>query len=62
MQTVIHLRRILVEITSAIAGPATPRILFACRVFEDNSAALLLATSHRITSRTRHYLLQFPHG
>jgi hypothetical protein len=60
MQTVIHVRRILLEITTAIASAGTaPRILFSCRVFEDNSAALLLATSHRITSRTRHYLVSY---
>jgi hypothetical protein len=60
MQTVIHVHRILLEITTAIASAGTaPRILFSCRVFEDNSAALLLATSHRITSRTRHYLVSY---
>jgi len=29
------------------------------RVFEDNNAALSLATNQQITSRTRHYLIQW---
>jgi hypothetical protein len=59
MQSVVHLRRLLLEITTVLAVPSRPRHSFSSHVFEDNSAALLLANSHRITSRTRHYLVSW---
>jgi len=59
MRVVIPLRRLLVEITDNLHLPMQLRSTIHARVFEDNNGALLLANNQRITSRTRHYLIQW---
>ena len=59
MRTLLPLRRTLLETAQRIALPSALLETFACRVFEDNNGALLLATGQRITSRTKYFLVKW---
>ena len=59
MRTLIPIRAILIEISSALSLPPSTTASIHSQVFEDNNGALLLAVNQRITSRTKHYLIQW---
>ena len=59
MHTIIPIHTILIEISSALSLPPSMTASICSRVFEDNNGTLLLAVNQRITSRTKHYLIQF---
>jgi len=58
MRALLPIRNLLLEMIANLNVPDSfraPTGSFAVTVFEDNQAALNLATSQRLTSRTRHY-------
>jgi hypothetical protein len=58
----IPIRRLLKEICDTFTSiPPNIRPTFHCCVFEDNNGALNLAVSHRTTSRTRHFHVEWHH-
>lgn len=59
MRTLLPIRRLLIEVTTALELTSTLRSSIHCRVFEDNNGALLLATKQRITSRTKYFLVKW---
>ena len=59
MHTLIPIRAILIEISSALSLPPSMTVSICSQVFEDNNSALLLAVNHHITSHTKHYLIQW---
>jgi hypothetical protein len=61
MRVAIPLRRLLIEVVTAVEAPPSLRATILSRVFEDNQATLILANEQRITSRTRHYHIQLHH-
>jgi hypothetical protein len=58
---VLPIRSLLIEVTDAIGLRAALRATIHARVFEDNNGAFLLATTHRITRRTKYYLVKWHH-
>lgn len=61
LRTLIPIIRILKAITQVLQVPAPARATIQATAFEDNSAALQLATTHRLTSRTRYFHTQSHH-
>ena len=61
MRTVLSIRNILLETIQALDLPATLMSTMTSRVFEDNAGALLLGTQHRITNRTKYFLVKWHH-
>ena len=59
MRTLLPIRAVVIELTIALNLPHHLSATIRSRVFEDNNGALLLATNQRITSRTKHYLIQW---
>ena len=59
MRMVLTIKRLLVDICEVITLPRQIHTSFRCRVFEDNKGALALATTHRITSRTKYFLVKW---
>ena len=59
MCTLIPICAILLEISSALSLPPSTTASICSWVFEDNNSALLLAVNQCITSRTKHYLIQW---
>ena len=59
MCTLIPICAILIEISSALSLPPSMTASIHSQVFEDNNGALLLAVNQCITSRTKHYLIQW---
>lgn len=59
MRVVIPMRRLLIEVADMLELSMELRSTIHARVFEDNNAALSLATNQQITSRTKHYLIQW---
>jgi len=59
MRTLLPLRQTLLETAQRIALPLALLETFACRVFEDNNGALLLATGQQITSRTKYVFVKW---
>ena len=57
MCTLIPIRTILIEISSALSHPPSTTASICSWVFEDNSGTLLLVVNQCITSRTKHYLI-----
>jgi hypothetical protein len=51
----------LIEVLSIIKLPKELVTMIYCTVFEDNQGAYLLATTQRITSRTKYFLVKFHH-
>ena len=54
--TLIPLRDLLLEVTSACKVAANCHASMQCHVFQDNHAAHQLATQQRITNRTKYFL------
>ena len=54
LRTLLPIKRLLFELAQALVLPGTMIASIHCRTFEDNNGALILATTHRLTSRTRH--------
>ena len=61
LRNLLPIRRVLEELLTNLAVPATTRATITSTAFEDNSAALSLANNHRLTSRTRCYHTQAHH-
>jgi hypothetical protein len=59
MRTLLPLRDLLSEVSSALDLPPNFKSTIRCRVFEDNNGALLLATKQRITNRTKYFLVKW---
>ena len=59
MRTVLPLRELIVEILHALKLPSDVQMSFMCRTFEDNNGALLLATTQRVTNRTKYYCVKW---
>jgi hypothetical protein len=57
----IPIRELLFEVASIIQLPQELVTTIYCSVFEDNQGAYILATTQRITSRTKYFLLKFHH-
>ena len=51
----IPIRNVLLEICDELELGDDVKSTVSCRAFEDNAAALQLATEQRITNRTRYY-------
>lgn len=61
LRTVLPIRALLIELSTAIGISAAIRSTIHARVFEDNAGALLLANNHRLTTRTRMFLCKLHH-
>ena len=61
LRTLLPIRALLIEVSMAIGLEESMRATVHARVFEDNAAALQLATQQRITRRTRYYLVKWHH-
>ena len=59
MRTLLPLCQTLLETAQRIALPLALLETFACRVFEDNNGALLLAAGQQITSCTKYFLVKW---
>jgi Reverse transcriptase (RNA-dependent DNA polymerase) len=61
LRSVLPLRSLLAEVIAGIKLPAEIPTTMSCRVFEDNNGALLLATQHKITNRTKYFRVKWHH-
>ena len=61
LRSVLPLRSLLAEVIAGIKMPAEIPTTMSCRVFEDNNGALLLATQHKITNRTKYFRVKWYH-
>ena len=61
IRVIIPIRRTLEELAEGLGVDPTIKASITCRVFEDNAAALSLATNQQITNRNRYYLTQWHH-
>jgi hypothetical protein len=61
IRALIPLRELLFETIEVITVPAELSTSIICTVFEDNQGAYLLGNLHRITSRTKYFLVKFHH-
>ena len=59
LKTLLPLKRLICEIVTHLSISEAIRTSIRARVFEDNQAALSLATNHRITNRTRYLLVGY---
>ena len=59
LKTLLPLKRLLIEVVSALSIDDDIGTSIHATVFEDNQSALYLATNHRITSRTKHFLVKW---
>jgi hypothetical protein len=60
-RALIPIRELLFEISHTIALPKTLTTTIKSTVFEDNQGAFLLATTQRISARTRYFTVEFHH-
>jgi len=60
-RALIPIRELLFEIADTIRLPQELVTSIYCTVFEDNQGAYLLASTHRITNRTKYFLVKFHH-
>jgi regulator of replication initiation timing len=60
-RALIPIRELLFEIAGIIAIPRTLTTTIRCVIFEDNQGAYLLATTQRISARTRYFTVEFHH-
>ena len=58
MRALLPLLALLKEVIKALLLPYDYRASIRARVFEDNNGALLLATSQRLTNRTKYFLVK----
>ena len=56
MQTLLPVRALIIEILDALDLPHHVDSSVRCGAFEDNSGCLQLATTHRMTNRTKYFL------
>jgi hypothetical protein len=61
IRALIPIRELLFEIAGTIALPQELVTSIYCTVFEDNQGAFILATTQRITNRTKYFLVKFHH-
>ena len=54
LRVLLRIKRLLQELTAVLNLPDELRASISCVCFEDNTGALLLATTHRLTGRTRY--------
>jgi hypothetical protein len=59
MRRLIPIRCLLVEVIDRLKLKNKPNIKIKCTVFEDNNGCLTLANNHKLTSRTKHYLIKW---
>jgi hypothetical protein len=60
LKTLLPLKRLLLELMDVLdVDDGRFRTTIRARVFEDNQGALYLATNHRITSRTKYFLVKW---
>ena len=61
LKALLPIRRTLEELVKVLKVPLSLRATISTTAHEDNSAALILARDHRLTSRTRYCHSQFHH-
>jgi hypothetical protein len=61
MRAVLLMRVILLETIQVLNLPLALTSTVSSRVFEDNAGALLLSTQHRLTNRTKCFLVKWHH-
>jgi hypothetical protein len=61
LRALIPIRELLFEATTRVALPSSVTTTISSEVFEDNQGALILATTQRITTRTKYFLVKFHH-
>jgi hypothetical protein len=61
LRSVIHVRALVIEVTEAVGVLSAVVATINATVFEDNNGALQLATSQRITSRTKYFHVKWHH-
>jgi hypothetical protein len=61
LRTVIPLRELLLEVSTAVGVSPALRATIHARAFEDNQGAFLLATNQQLTARTKYYLVKWHH-
>ena len=59
LKTLLPLKRMLLEIMEAVGADDPLSTSVRARAFEDNQGALYLATNHRVTSRTKYFLVKW---
>ena len=59
LKTLLPLKCLLIEVVSALSIDDDIGTSIHATVFEDNQSALYLATNHRITSRTKYFLVKW---
>jgi hypothetical protein len=59
LQVMLPLKRMIVELSTALSLPPTISATILATVFEDNNGALILATTQRLTNRTKYLLLRW---
>ena len=59
LRTLLPLKRLLIEVLDFLDVPPTFRTSIRARAFEDNQSALYLATNHRLTNRTKYFLVKW---
>lgn len=60
-RALIPLRELLFEIADHIVLPKSLTTTIVSHIFEDNQGCFQLATSHRITARTKYFLVKYHH-
>jgi hypothetical protein len=59
LRTLLPLKRLLIEVIEFLDVPLFFRTSIRARAFEDNQSALYLATNHRLTNRTKYFLVKW---
>ena len=61
LRVVLPIRSLLMEIVMPLGVAPNFHTTIHARVFEDNNGAFLLATTHRLTNRTKYYNVKYHH-
>jgi hypothetical protein len=61
IRALIPIRELLFETIETIVIPVQLSTSIICTVFEDNQGAYLLGNTHRITNRTKYFLVKYHH-
>ena len=59
LRTVMPMQTLLKEVIPTITIPKSLTVNLITTIFEDNNGALSLATTHRVTSRTKHFHIKY---
>jgi hypothetical protein len=59
LKTLIPLKRLVIETSKVIGSPPGWETTVRARTFEDNQGCYCLATSHRLTNRTKYFLVKY---